>query len=91
MGSIFETFKALKRVLTGEVIQRIDTTADNGTTTMSLRLKRERGTDDIYVVMMVGCAGNYRYLTFTNDELIQFSRAVETIQDSLKRGPQPMT
>jgi hypothetical protein len=31
------TFKALKQVLTGEVILRIDTTADNGVTTMSHR------------------------------------------------------
>jgi len=28
MGSIFEVFKAFKRVVTAEVIQRIDTTAD---------------------------------------------------------------
>ncbi len=91
MGSIFETFKALKRVLTGEVIQRIDTTADSGATTMSLRLKRGRGSDDLYVVMMVGGAGNYRYLAFTNDELIQFSNAVGTILNSLKNGPQPTT
>jgi hypothetical protein len=91
MGSIFETFKSLKRMVTGEVIQRIDTTADSGATTMSLRLKRGRGSDELYVVMMVGGAGNYRYLAFTNDELIQFSNAVETILNSLTRGPQPTT
>ena len=91
MGSIFEAFKAIKRVITGEVIQQIDTTADSGGATLSLRLKRGRGPDDLYVVMMVGGAGNYRYLAFTNDEFIQFSRAVETILNSLKRGPQPIT
>jgi hypothetical protein len=91
MGSIFEAFKALKRVVTGEVIQQIDTTADSGATTMSLRLKRGRGSDDLYVVMMVGGAGNYRYVAFTNDEFIQFSKAVETILNSLKHGPQPTT
>jgi hypothetical protein len=91
MGSIFDVFKALKRVVTGEVIQRIDTTADGGATTMSLRLKRGRGSDDLYVVMMVGGAGNYRYVAFTNNELIQFSKAVETVLNSLKHGPQPTT
>ena len=65
----FGAFKAFKQVLTGEVIQQIDTTADNGATTMSLRLKKGRNSDGLYVVMMVGGAGNYRYLTFTNMSL----------------------
>jgi hypothetical protein len=41
--------------------------------------------------MMVGGGGNYRYIVFTNDELIQFSNAVETILHSLTHGPQPTT
>jgi len=41
--------------------------------------------------MVAGGAGNYRYLTFTSDELIQLSKAVETILNSLKHGPQPTT
>jgi hypothetical protein len=91
MGSIFEAFKSVKRLVTGEVIQRIDTTADGGGTTMSLRLKRGRGSDDLYTVMMVGGGGNYRYIVFTNDELIQFSKTVETILNSLTHGRQPTT
>jgi hypothetical protein len=91
MGSIFDAFKALKRVVTGEVIQRIDTAADGGMTTMSLRLKRARGSDELYVVIAVANTGNYRYVAFTKDELIQFSEAIETIRDSLKYGPQPKT
>jgi hypothetical protein len=82
MGSIFEAFKSVKRLVTGEVIQRIDTSADSGGTTMSLRLKRGRDSDDLYTVMMVGGGGNYRYIVFTNDELMQFSNAVETILNS---------
>ena len=81
----FGAFKAIKQVLTGEVLQRIDMTA--GGTEMSLRLKKGRGSDELYVVMMVGAAGNYRYITFTNDEFMQLSNAVETILNSLKSGP----
>jgi hypothetical protein len=87
MGSIFDAFKALKRVVTGEVIQRIDTAADGGMTTVSLRLKRARGSDELYVVMAVSSTGNYRYIAFAKDELIQFSEAIETIRDSLKVRP----
>jgi hypothetical protein len=54
-------------------------------------LKRGRGSDDLYTVMMVGGGGNYRYIVFINDELIQFSNAVETILNSLTHGPQPTT
>ena len=79
MGSIFETFKALKRVVTGEVIQRIDTT--NG---VSLRLKRAQGSGELYVVMRSAIVGNYNYHHFTKREFIQFSNAVETILNSLK-------
>ena len=39
-------FRALKQVLTGEVIQRIDTTFDSGLSTISLRLKKDRGSDE---------------------------------------------
>ena len=86
MEWIFGFFKGLKQVLTGEVIQRIDTTAG-----VSLRLKRARGSGELYVVMRSAIAGNYNYHHFTNDEFIQFSNAVETILNSLKHGPQPTT
>ena len=81
MGWIFGFFKWLKQVLTGEVIQRIDTTGG-----VSFRLKRERGSDKLYVVMVVVTAGDYRHIAFTDNQFIQFSNAVETILNSLKHG-----
>src|SRR5262245_38202371 len=77
-GWIFEFFKKLKQVLTDEVIQRIDTR--NG---VSFRLKRARGSGELYVVMRSATVGNYNYHHFTKREFIQFSNAVETILNSL--------
>jgi len=85
MEWIFEFFKKLKQVLTDEVIQRIDTR--NG---VSLRLKRARGSGELYVVMR-SVIGDYNDHHFTKHEFIQFSNAVETILNSLKHGPQPTT
>jgi hypothetical protein len=78
MEWIFEFFKKLKQVLTDEVIQRIDTR--NG---VSLRLKRARGSGELYVVMRSVIEG-YNDHHFTKHEFIQFSNAVETILNSLK-------
>ena len=79
MEWIFEFFKKLKQVLgPDEVIQRIDTR--NG---VSLRLKRARGSGELYVVMRSATVGNYNYHHFTKREFIQFSNAVETILNSL--------
>jgi hypothetical protein len=78
MEWIFGFFRGLKQVLTGEVIQRIDTTAG-----LSLRLKRARGSGELYVVMRSATAGELHYHHFTNREFIQFSNAVEAILNSL--------
>ena len=88
--AFFDVVKGLKRVMTGEVIQQIDTPANSGWTTMSLRLKKERGSDDPYVVLAGLTRGNYQYFAFTRDEFGQFSDAVKTIRDSLdSQGPKP--
>ena len=83
--AFFDVVKGLKRVMTGEVIQQIDTPANSGWTTMSLRLKKERGSDDLYVVLAGLTRGNYQYFAFTRDEFGQFSDAVKTIRDALDR------
>ena len=84
-------FRAIKRMVTGEVIQKIDTTVNGGVTTMSLRLKRERSSGDYYVVLAAISPGNYQYLAFDRDEFDRFSCAVEAIQNSLKQAGQPNT
>jgi hypothetical protein len=86
MGLVAE-LKAMKRVLTGEVIQRIDSSANGGTTTMSLRLKRKGFSDDQYVVLGAIGLGNYQYYSFTRHEFIQFAQAVEMIRNSLLHPP----
>ena len=80
MEWIFEFFKKLKQVLTDEVIQRIEG-INSG---VSLRLKRARGSGELYVVMrsVIGDL-DYNDHHFTKHEFIQFSNAVETILNSL--------
>ena len=84
-------FRALKRLVTGEVIQKIDTTVNSGATTMSLRLKRERSSGDYYVVLAAISSGNYQYSVFDRDEFDKFAHAVEAIQNLLKQSPQSNT
>lgn len=82
----FGTVKAIWKVLIGEVIQRIDTTVDSGWTTISFRLKKRRNSDALYVVMTVNNLG--ASFTLTDEELTQFSNAVESILNSLRHGQQ---
>lgn len=84
---LFDALKAVKRVMTGEVIAQIDTPILGGYTTMSLRLKKARNADDYYVVLAGLSSGNYQYFSFTKDEFAEFSQAVETIRDVLLQGP----
>lgn len=83
---LFDAFKGLKRVMTGEVIRQIDTPIHGGLTTMSRRLKRERNSNEYYVVLAGLSGGNYQYFCFTKDEFAEFSQAVETISNALTRG-----
>ncbi len=84
---LFDAFKAIKRVMSGEVIRQIDTPVSGGMTTMSLRLKKEKNSDDRYVVLAGLSSGNYQYFYFARDEFAAFSRAVDTIRDALMSGP----
>ena len=72
---LFDFFKEIKQVMTGEVIQQIDTPAYDGATTMSLRLKREKNSDEHYVVLAGLSGGNSQYFHLTKDEFAQFSQA----------------
>jgi hypothetical protein len=44
---LFEAFKALKGVMSGEVIAQIDTPISGGMTTMSLRLKKQKDSHEM--------------------------------------------
>ena len=62
---LFDFFKEIKRVMTGEVIQQIDTPAYDGATTISLRLKREKNSNEYYVVL-AGLSGDVSALPLSS-------------------------
>jgi hypothetical protein len=72
-------WRVLIRVFTGEVIQRIDTSAGDDVV-MSLRLKRERATNDYYVVLVGTVSGTPNYYTLGRNEFEAFSQAVESMR-----------
>jgi hypothetical protein len=80
-------FQTLKHVMTGKVIQQVDTSANAGWTTMSLRLKRQNESDDPYVVLAIVATGNKQYVAFENSEFEEFAEAVATINRSLRQIP----
>lgn len=84
---LFSAFRALKRELTGEVIQQIDTPICDNMATMSVRLKRDRNSNERYVVVAMIGRGSRFYSSFDRHEFLEFSEAIETIRDSLMRPP----
>jgi len=85
-GDAMGFFRVLKRVMTGEVIETIEAPANDGKTTMSLRLKRD-GSGRHYVVLVSVSSGNYQYVAFDRDEFDQFARAIETMRNVLNQQP----
>jgi hypothetical protein len=81
--SLFAAFKTLKNVMSGEVVAEINTPANLGMTTMSLRLKRNTKSDEYYVVLAELSSGNYQYVSFTGDEFDQFFEAVSSTRKAL--------
>jgi len=82
MAGIFTT---IKRVLTGEVLRRIDTETMGGWCTMSLRLKRERSGAE-YVVLAAIARGNNQYYAFELDEFDRFIEAAKAIRAVAQRS-----
>jgi len=76
MAGIFTT---IKRVLTGEVLHRIDTEITGGWCTMSLRLKRESSGVE-YVVLAAIARSNNQYYGFELDEFDRFVEAAKAIR-----------
>jgi hypothetical protein len=67
-------------VLTGEVLQQIDTEISDGFCVVSLRLKRERGSGKEYVVLAGIASGNYQYYPFDLDEFDQLIHAAINVR-----------
>ena len=83
MAGIFES---LKRLVTGEVLLKIDTPIHNGATTMSLRLKKKRNSDISYVILAGLSGGNYQYFHFEMDEFDRFIEAAKSIRSAAYSG-----
>src|SRR6266849_4580285 len=71
-------FLALKRVLTGQVLKRVDIETLGGAAKISLRLKRNRSSQDQYVVLAGLSSGSSQYFLFDMD---QFDRFIEAAKD----------
>lgn len=83
---MWNLFRGLRRVLTGRVVKKIDTTIGGGAVTISLRLKEERH-GDLYVVL-VRNAGNY--LSYDPMDLAEFETlftAMQEIRIAATRSP----
>jgi hypothetical protein len=76
-------FRSLKLAMTGEIVQKIDAPANDGLTTMSLRLKRERSSGKHYVVLAGLSPAHKQYFSFEKGEFESFAQAVETMKNVL--------
>jgi len=84
MKWLFAAFKTLKRVMSGEVVAQIDSQANGGFTTISLRLKKDSTSGEYYVVLAELTTGNSQYVVFTKDEFGQFSDTVSALRKLLR-------
>lgn len=82
MLGIFRFFKGIKRLWAGEKLRTFDVMIHDGTTRMSLTLKRG-DTGDLYVVLANISTGNNQYSLFEPEEFIQFVAAAEDIRTAL--------
>lgn len=74
---LWNLFRGLRRVFTGRVVKKIDTTIGGGSVTISLRLKQEQG-GALYVVL-VRSGGNYH--SYDPMELAEFETLFSAMQD----------
>jgi hypothetical protein len=81
-----EFWRLLIRVFTGEVIHRIDI-APGDNPSLSLRLKRERATNDYYVVLVITIFARFNYYALDRNEFEAFSKAVESMRHWLMQTP----
>jgi hypothetical protein len=79
MLGVFRFFKGIKRLWTGEKLRTIDVMIHNGTTRMSLTLKRG-DTGALYVVLANLSSGNSQYSLFEPEEFGKFAAAADEIR-----------
>jgi len=82
MGFFKDAFATLSMVMTGKVLFQIDTPANFGVSTMSLRIKQKKDGSP-YVVLAGIASGNYQYYAMTAEEFDEFAEAVQTTRGEL--------
>jgi len=80
-------FRLVKQAITGEVIQKIDIPVIDSGVIMSLTLKKERGSGDLYVVLKLNEWHFGELFPFDRHEFKTFYQAVKSIRNSLMQTP----
>ena len=86
MGFLKRAFYGVGMILTGEVLDRIDTQIMAGQGQMSLRLKRKDDASEAYVVVVVRHLSNYATYPLVAEEFDRFAEAVQTIRSELSKA-----
>jgi hypothetical protein len=75
-------FRAIKRILTGEILHSIDVEIGGGLGIVSLQLKQEKRSGNEYVVLVGKFSGGVYYYHFELDEFDRFIEAADNIRAS---------
>jgi hypothetical protein len=84
MGFFKRAFYGVGMILTGKVLDRINTQMMGGRGQMSLRLKRKDEASEAYVVISLW--SNYSLYPLTATEFNDFADAVQTIKGGLSKA-----
>ena len=76
---------ALKRFLPGETLHSCEIPLAAGASRLSLHVKRERGTQRLYVALGLRTAGEYLHQHLSPKDLVQLSELVQETADALLR------
>jgi hypothetical protein len=89
MGFFKRAFYGIGMILTGKVLDRIDTQMMGGRGQMSLRLKQKDDASEAYVV--IGLWSKYSLYPLTATEFNDFADAVQTIRGGLPKTNERLT
>lgn len=77
-------FNSLKRAFRGETLQRKEIPVDEGSTRVTMRLKRDKITRERYVVLGLVAAMNYKHAELSQREFQDLYEAVTAMQRALQ-------
>lgn len=82
-------FNSLKRAFRGELLQRKDVPVDDGSTRVTMRLKRDKLTKERYIVLGLVAKTNYKHAELSPREFQDLYDAMTTLQQALQ-VPEPL-